>query len=272
MYLNNLLAINNNINMPSKIEENRDLEKIRRNIELINRSNKSNKIQPKIQFNFGQSKTNNSSNSINPEAITKFALGEFASLQDRSSVVKRSSVKINADFGLNIEIPICKKMSLVSGVKYLSFTNDKGKSESQIATLGPIEKIDEIFQNIGTNKINDINQSFSNLEIPCNLKYYIINRKFSLYLTGGVGINFLINNNAKISLTDGTKIKSKTEDLSKLSYSGLVGLGISYNINKSIYLSIAPHFRHYFNSLSKNKEIIIKPDIFNVSLGLGFKF
>lgn len=264
-----LLALNNHILLPTIINRNDDLEKIRNNIDIMKRSEKQAKEQPKIQLNFGHSRSGSNSNNVYSYLRSKFSSAEFSSLENELGSERKADVKINADFGLIFEKALNNKVSIISGVRYLSFTDDKETIDAPIATLGKIKEMNEIINNIEDNTINKINQKLSYLEIPIHLKYYIIKKNFSLYLKGGVGLNFLIKNNADIFLSNGETHKSKTSEISKLSFAGNVGIGISYNINKSIYFTIEPHFRHYFNSLSTNKDIKLKPDLTNISFGLG---
>lgn len=269
---NDLLTLNNEITIPTYLKENKELERIRKNIYLLQRSKETIKIQTKIQLNVGKSRTTDISTTDNLYRNLNISKNEFTDPKISSSNIIKSAVKIKNDFGINLEIPIKNRISLLTGVKYLSFTDDKDKTNTTNAVLGPIKDINEIIGGVKYKFIKEVKQEFSNIEIPIALKYYIINRKFSVYISGGVGLNLLIDNNADIILSDDSKYKSETEDLASLSWSGLIGFGVSYNINKTFYLSVEPHFRHYFNSLNKNNSYSIKPNISNFSFGLGFRF
>lgn len=266
------LALGTNLDIPSKIKWNRDYNIIRENLAFINKEKKTIRNKMGIHLDLGQSGSGSGSSYVYHPLENSFHKSDLGPFASREATVAKPSVKLKNDFGISLELPVYKNISIVSGIRYLSFSDDKSQGEEMIASLGSIKDMEDIYIKNIDKLPTEISQSFSNIEIPLQLKYYIINKRLSVYISGGMGLNILVNNKADIILSDKSVVETKTNNLSRTTYSSIVGLGISYNFNDWIYLSIEPKYRHYFKSFSDNKAIEIKPDITNISFGVGFKF
>lgn len=269
---NSFLAINANIKFPKKLNYNNEIDRIRFNLAQINKAKDKYTNSSKIQLDLGQARSVSGPGYNYPTRENILKMTDFATVESRVIKLTKPSVKLTTDIGIHVDIPINKRLSFVSGIRYLSYKDDKERSELAIPVLGTVKDIDRSIITIDSKIIKEIDQSFANIEIPLQLKYYIFNKKLSIFVSGGLGYNILIKNNADIIYEDNSVVKSETEDLSKSTYSGILGLGISYKVSNKIYLSIEPRYRHYFKSFSNNADIEIKPNITNLSFGLGFIF
>ncbi len=270
---NVLLALNNKLSIPSRIKKDSDYEIIKRNIAFLEKK-KEKRLKSGLRLDMGQSKISGHSNNI-------LALKESYMPNDNifnvspapaPAVTTKPSVKLKNDFGISMELPLRKNLAFISGVRYLSFRDDKLPEDIDFPSLGSVKDMDDILNDENDIYVTKFKQSFGNIEIPIQIKYYILNNRLSVYCAGGVGLNFLVNNRANVTISNNSTVKSKTNDMADISYSGIIGVGISYNINEKLYVSIEPKYRHYLSSLSDNSLIKIKPKATNVSFGLGFKF
>ncbi|MCK4631591.1 MAG: outer membrane beta-barrel protein, partial [Bacteroidales bacterium] len=92
---------------------------------------------------------------------------------------------------------------------------------------------------------SEIKQSFEYIEIPLLISYKVIDRIIDFQLLGGVSTNLLVGNNVFTEF-DGQRISlGKTADISKISYSSVVGFGIEYGFSDQLSFSIEPTFKYY---------------------------
>lgn len=180
-----------------------------------------------------------------------------------------SDIKLHTNLSINLELPIRKNLSLVSGLGYLGFTSKSNKGFYQ----GDINDIftNEIIMNKYNSDIKDVKHYFSYLEVPLMMKYSMINNKISVYLNGGLGINFLVSNRSEIILDNDESIHNRTKDIKNITYCGIGGLGISTRIFSSFYIKAELQCRYYLKDISSNKALAIDKGMTNMSFGLSYK-
>lgn len=183
--------------------------------------------------------------------------------------IPKSEIKLHTNLSISLEFPIRKNLSLVTGVGYLGFTSKNNKG----FYLGDINDIftNEMIINKYNSDIKDVKHYFSYLEIPLTMKYSIINNKVSVYLNGGLGINFLVRNKSEILLENGESIHNKTKDINNITYCGIGGLGISTRVFSSFYIKAEIQHRYYLKDISSNKALAIDKGMSNMSFGLSYK-
>ncbi len=114
----------------------------------------------------------------------------------------------------------------------------------------------------------EFSQTFDFIEIPLFLRYNIVDSKIGLELIGGVSANFVVGNNVYMN----EQKVGKTSNISKLNYSGTVGIGVQYALNKRFSLSVEPRFNYYLNSINKDVEVTYKPYRIGVYTGINYEF
>jgi len=96
----------------------------------------------------------------------------------------------------------------------------------------------------------DLQYRYHYLELPLQVNYRIVNKKFFSYISAGVSINYLLTDRIKMSYTynngDMEVLKSNTasSDFNNSVVSVLGGIGIGYNINEKLNLRLEPLFRY----------------------------
>jgi len=110
------------------------------------------------------------------------------------------------------------------------------------------------------------------LEIPLILRYRIFDRKLTLYVSGGMSANMLINNN--VFVDNGSEIvKSGTILMARpVNYSSVMGLGIGYQINRNMSVGFEPYFKYYLQSYTTSSQINSNPYALGVFTGLVYRF
>jgi hypothetical protein len=122
--------------------------------------------------------------------------------------------------------------------------------------------------------IRSITQYFEYLEVPVNLKYKVMDKKFDVTLMGGISTNFLIGTDIQLNYTDNSSKNTDytTEGLNRINYSGLIGIGFEYPLLKNLIFNIEPKFRYYMNAINKDQVYNIHPYSIGVFSGISYLF
>ncbi len=209
------------------------------------------------------------------------------------------SGNVNLSYGLAVTYDISKKVRLRSGVHKVDFgydTRDVSFSSSLSgATNGIINNIDYslssrnlvVRSNTRSGKIasetaQDVSgpdpslngkmvQEFGYLEVPLELTYQILDKKLGVNVIGGVSSLFLVNNSVMLE-SDGIATEmGEANNLNDLNVSTNFGIGISYQLNTALQLSLEPMFKYQLNTFSEAAGNF-QPFSMGVYSGLNFKF
>ncbi len=122
--------------------------------------------------------------------------------------------------------------------------------------------------------VSSVTQYFEYLEIPVNLKYKIMDKKFDVSLMGGVSTNFLIGTDIQLNYADNSSKNTDyiTEGLNRINYSSLMGIGFEYPLFKNLILNVEPKFRYYLNSINKEQVYDIRPYSIGIFSGISYLF
>ena len=110
------------------------------------------------------------------------------------------------------------------------------------------------------------------LEIPLLLRYRIIDHKISLSVLGGMSANVLVNNN--VFVDNGTEIvKGGTILMARpVNYSSTLGLGLGYQISRSLSVGFEPSFKYYLQPYTTSSQIDSNPYAFGLFTGVVYCF
>lgn len=125
---------------------------------------------------------------------------------------------------------------------------------------------------IATDKFTgSINQKMGYIEVPVEVSYAVINRKFGVNVIAGVSTLFL-NENKVIVVSDGLMTDlGQANNLNKTHFSTNIGLGVKYTFLKSFEASFEPIFKYQLNTFSKDSGDF-KPYFFGLYTGVSFRF
>jgi hypothetical protein len=117
----------------------------------------------------------------------------------------------------------------------------------------------------------ELSQNLSYYEVPLELKYALLNKRFGVNMIGGISTLFLGDN--EISVQDGTfkDVLGGANNLNSVSFSTNIGLGFDYKISKRLKFNVEPMFKYQLNPYS-DSSVDFKPYYFGVYSGLSFKF
>ncbi len=158
----------------------------------------------------------------------------------------------------NNNVPTISRNSNGSNVTFTS------KNAIQNSLSGDVE-------NVKLNNTGAIEQDLSFIEVPLELSYKIIDKKFGVEFIGGMSTLFL-NNNTVSLVTDGMEMTvGKANNLNKIHFSSNVGLGFKYNFWKNFNANFQPMFKYQINTFSENSGNF-KPYFIGLYSGVSFSF
>ncbi len=218
-------------------------------------------------------------------------------------VPNSKSGETNLSYGLSVAYEINEKLSVRSGVHRVDYgygTNDieftsslEGSSNGQIdnidyslnsRSLVVQSKAGRTVQSVGDmpTEALDINapsasrdgtmsQQFGYLEVPLELNYALMDKKFGINLIGGFSSLFLVDNSVALTSGNETLEMGEANNVNNLNFSTNVGIGVNYNFNSSIRLNIEPMFKYQLNTFS-TVDGTFQPFSVGVYSGLSFRF
>jgi hypothetical protein len=117
-----------------------------------------------------------------------------------------------------------------------------------------------------------LEQYFHVLEVPFLARYNIIDRAVNVNILGGLSTNFIVGNEVYLSEGGTESYFGKTSSINTVNYSGNVGIGLDYEMNKNFLFSIEPVFKYYLNSINSENLISARPYNFGFYTGIRYIF
>jgi len=238
------------------------------------------------------------------DVTPNFAPVFYNSLEDGSSIDpsfadNAQSGDVNFSYGVQVAYNVTDKLSVRSGVNNvnLSYTTkgielgtgpvsaalksiDYGNKSVVLSAYdkGTLANssggADDPFGNVtpkSTNGEAEINQKINYYEIPLELKYSLVNNKFGVNLIGGLSTLFLGNNEISVNAGNFESILGEANNLSTVSFTTNVGVGLNYKFSKKFMFNIEPMFKYQLNPYT-DSSVNYKPYYIGIYSGLSFKF
>lgn len=114
-------------------------------------------------------------------------------------------------------------------------------------------------------------QNINYFEVPVELKYALVNSRFGINVIGGLSTLFLGNNEISIKADNFNTVLGDANNLSSVSFSTNVGLGLDYKLSKKFTFNIEPMFKYQLNPYT-DSSVDYKPYYMGVYSGFSFKF
>ncbi len=223
------------------------------------------------------------------------SLGNGSSL-DPSFADNEQSGDVNMSYGVQVSYAISNRLSIRSGLSNvdLSYSTggiDLGTGPVSVALRSVDYGNNEIvltafdkgelnmpppgsgFGNIipkSTQGNAQILQNINYYEVPLELKYALFSNKLGVNLIGGLSTLFLGNNEISVQADDFKSVLGEANNLSSVSFTTNVGLGLDYKISKRFLFNIEPMFKYQLNPYTDASNF--KPYYIGVYTGFSFKF
>jgi len=223
-------------------------------------------------------------------------LSEGSSI-DPSFSDNQKSGDLNVAYGVHVGYHLNKRLSVRSGLSNvnLSYSTtglDLGNGPLAVAlksvdytkrneVLIPVDKGSLVNQNPdgefgtitpkSTSGEPSLNQKLSYYEVPLELKYAVLNKKFGVNLIGGFSTLFLGENEIFVDAGDFNETLGEANNLSSVSFTTNIGLGLNYSFSKKLMFNIEPMFKYQLNPYT-DSSVDFKPYYIGIYSGLSFKF
>ncbi|MCK7589572.1 hypothetical protein M0G43_03190 [Subsaxibacter sp. CAU 1640] len=116
-----------------------------------------------------------------------------------------------------------------------------------------------------------IDQQFGFIEVPLEVEYALVNKRFGINVIGGFSTLF-VDENEIYSVVDGARTRiGEANNINSMSYSANFGLGINYNVSEKIKVNVEPTFKYQINTFN-NSSGDFQPYFIGIYTGLSYKF
>lgn len=203
------------------------------------------------------------------------------------------SYNTNLSYGVGVNYALNKKLKIRAGVNNLAVdyntngivffqsnnaarlehvkTNEKGaviqienKADNKLPTLN--------LNGSEFNKFNsNLNQRIGYIEVPLEMSYRIVDKKFGVDFIGGLSTMFLNENEISIQTNGLNMAIGEANNLNQIHFSGNLGIGVKYEFIKRFEARIEPIFKYQLNTFT-NDDGNFKPYVFGIYSGVSFTF
>lgn len=142
-------------------------------------------------------------------------------------------------------------------------------SENAIPKPGSIFALDVTGKN--PTRLGTMGQQFGYLEVPLELNYALLDRKFGLNIIGGVSSLFLTDNSVVLESNGQTTEVGEANNINSVNFSTNFGLGLNYKFTPKFKFNVEPVFKYQLNTFS-NTSGSFNPYSLGVYSGFSFKF
>ena len=116
-----------------------------------------------------------------------------------------------------------------------------------------------------------LSQQMSYMEVPVEVSYKLLDRKFGIQFITGVSTLFLNDNKVSVMSNGLSTTVGEANNLNKVHFSTNIGLGFKYSFWKSFEANFEPTFKYQINTFNENSGGF-KPYIIGLYSGLSYKF
>ncbi|WP_426431812.1 hypothetical protein ACPX19_04750 [Winogradskyella sp. HB-48] len=117
----------------------------------------------------------------------------------------------------------------------------------------------------------NIDQRFGFIELPLELEYRLLDRKFGLNIIGGFSTLFLNRNEIYADINGISTLIGEANNMNSTSFSANFGLGLDYSLSKQWNFNLEPQFKYQINTFS-NTSGNYRPFFIGLYTGLSYKF
>lgn len=206
------------------------------------------------------------------------------------------SYATSLSYGIGIQYAISKKLDIRAGINtislnyntnnvYYSKSLEEGTPSSLNITANEnaqflilknketdvVSSLSMEVNNIKYENEGNLKQEMGYIEVPLELSYKIVDKKFGIELIGGMSTLFLNKNSVSLITKDSEMTIGKANNLNNIHFSSNVGLGFKYSFWKSFHANIQPMFKYQINTFN-NDSGNFRPYFIGLYSGVSFSF
>jgi len=219
-------------------------------------------------------------------------LNGTGSTLDSKFAENSKSYQTSMSYGVGLQYALNNKWTVRTGINALNFEYSTNNITYYYASNGAgLENVNEngtgsgiVVENpnpkgiaygddgmITTRYKGNINHSINYIEVPVELSYKILNKKFGINVIGGISSIFLNDNRVSLVSSESNLNIGEANNLNKLHFSTNVGLGLRYNFMKAFQANLEPMFKYQINTYNGDAGNF-KPYFIGVYSGISFSF
>lgn len=219
--------------------------------------------------------------------------GSFAegSPLDEMLAENNKTYNTSLSYGVGVNYAVNKKLKVRTAVNVLSVdyntqgivfyqdTNAKTMANVSPTQLGsmiqikPLNSVEMQLDRVISERFDGVlNQKMGYIEMPVEMSYKILDKKFGVELVGGFSTLFLSANEIFLKTDDGLNMKiGKATNLNDIHFSSNFGIGLNYKLLKNFDARVEPTFKYQLNTFSSDSGSF-KPYIFGIYSGVSYRF
>lgn len=114
-------------------------------------------------------------------------------------------------------------------------------------------------------------QQLGYVEVPLEIDYALIDKKFGVNLIGGVSSLFLVENTVLLESEELVTEVGEANNANSVNFSTNIGVGLNYEFSPKVQLNVEPVFKYQLNTFSETAGAF-RPFSVGVYSGVSFKF
>lgn len=202
------------------------------------------------------------------------------------------SYQTSASYGVGLKYVINNKWTARTGLNVLNFDySTNGITYFNSSNGAGLENVNEngvgstiVIENpnpkdiayddsgiVTTRYTGNLNHKINYVELPLEMSYKILNKKFGIDVIGGFSTIFLKDNRVSLISAESNLNIGEANNLNKLHYSTNIGLGLRYSFMKNLQANLEPMFKYQINTYNGNAGNF-KPYFMGVYSGISFSF
>ncbi len=203
----------------------------------------------------------------------------------------KKSYAPSMSYGVGAKYAINKKFSIKSGVNTVALeynttdvvffqTENARKIENVTPNIqGSLIQVDNkpdggavtSFGRTITQFEGNVNQRIGYVEVPVEMSYQLVDRKFGMELIGGLSTMILNKNEVSIQSSGMQMNIGEASNLNDVHFSTNVGIGFKYNFLKSFQANFEPMLKYQINTFTSGAGNF-KPYFFGLYTGVSYHF
>ena len=114
-------------------------------------------------------------------------------------------------------------------------------------------------------------QQMGYVEVPVELSYALVNKKFGVNVIGGFSSLFLVDNAVSLESQGFVTEMGEANNVNDINFSANAGIGLDYQFSPKIRFSLEPVFKYQLNTFSDTAGDF-RPYTIGVYSGVNFRF
>lgn len=214
---------------------------------------------------------NFSNNNTNSQVTIAYGVNVAYTLSDKLKI--RTGVsKVNLSYDIEqISYTTTTFAQNIASIDYRNNSNVVEISDAPTIAMPNSDLSYNEFSSINSGSApGEINQQYGFIEVPVEIEYALIDKKFDLNLIGG-GSSFFLDNNSVSLISNNQRTElGEANNINNLSFSANIGMGMGYEIVPDFEVNLEPIFKYQLNTFKNTQNV--QPFFFGIYSGFSFKF